>query len=151
MSSTENLHFKIGLSGVYWDKKPQYTVLVNDTKYSEGIISQESGIVEFIEFDVSVDEGPCKLTIRFENKTNDQVVKDDETKEDFVIVKDMLLHIDSVEIDDIDIGELTWRKSTFVGDDPSRPVLDNCVDLGWNGSWTLPVESPFYIWLLENI
>jgi hypothetical protein len=29
--------------------------------------------------------------------------------------------------------------------------LQNCVNLGWNGKWTLPFQSPFYIWLLESI
>jgi len=67
------------------------------------------------------------------------------------IEKDMLLHIRSIEIDEIDLGNLLWSKSQYVGDDVTRPVLDNCVDLGWNGTWTLAFASPFYIWLLENI
>jgi hypothetical protein len=67
------------------------------------------------------------------------------------IVKDMLLNVVSVEIDEIDIGHLLHSKSTFTGDDPTRPVLSNCVNLGWNGTWKLTFTSPFYIWLLENI
>jgi hypothetical protein len=29
--------------------------------------------------------------------------------------------------------------------------LDNCVNLGWNGTYTLKFASPFYIWLLEKL
>jgi len=38
-----------------------------------------------------------------------------------------------------------------VSEDATRPVLTNCIDLGWNGEWQLEFDSPFYIWLLENI
>ena len=77
----------------------------------------------------------------------DVVQSEDKTE----ILKDLLLNIKTVEIDEIDLGNLVFTNSEFVGDDSSRPVLDKCVDLGWNGTWTLPFESPFYIWLLENI
>ena len=151
MENKETLHFKIGLVGNYWSKVPIYSILVNDQPVFTKEISTPSGEVDTVEFDVEVSEGPCTLKIRLENKDNSDVVKDDPSKEDFVIVKDLILHIRSVEIDEIDLGELIWKKSVFTGDDPERPVLDKCIDLGWNGTWTLPFESPFYIWLLENI
>lgn len=151
MADTEKLHFKIGLAGTYWDQVPKYTILVNDTEFGEGYISEQSGNVQFFEFDADITEGPAVLKIRLENKTDDQVVKDNPDKADFTIVKDMLLHIKSVEIDEIDLGNMIFTKSEFVGDDASRPVLDKCIDLGWNGTWTLSFESPYYIWLLENI
>lgn len=151
MENQETLHFKIGLAGNYWDKVPIYSILIDDKILFTKEIATPTGEVDFIEFDVDVAEGPRILKIRLENKTDDQVVKDNNTKEDFVIVKDMLLHIDSIEIDEINLGDLVWKKSTFTGDDTSRPTLVKCVDLGWNGTWALPFESPFYIWLLENI
>lgn len=151
MADVEKLHFKIGISGTYWDKVPKYTILINDTEYSEGYISEQPGVTQYVEFDAEVTEGPCALKIRLENKTDDQVVKDDPNSPDFTIVKDMLLNIKSVEIDEIDLANMIFTKSEFVGDDAARPVLDKCIDLGWNGTWTLSFESPFYIWLLENI
>ena len=63
----------------------------------------------------------------------------------------MLLNIDSIEIDEIDISELKWSASEFVADDPNRPTLQECVNLGWNGSYQLKFTSPFYLWLLENM
>jgi len=149
MTDLEKLHYKIGLSGTYWDKKPIYSILVNDQVKETRQIDTASDEVFFIEFDCEVLEGPCTLKIRLENKENPDTVTDD-TTEEFVILKDMLLNIESVEIDEIDLGNLLFT-AKFIGDDPSRPVLDKCKHLGWNGAWTLEFTSPFYIWLLENI
>lgn len=145
---TETLHFKIGLAGTYWNKHPQYSILINDTVYHADTIATHSEEIFYVEFDAEVEEGPCTLKIRLENKDwTDTVQNEDKTE----IVKDMLLNIRSVEIDEIDMGNLIYTKTQFVGDDPERPVLDKCKDLGWNGAWILSFESPFYIWLLENI
>jgi hypothetical protein len=149
MSEVEKLHFKIGLSGTYWAKKPIYSILVNDQVKETCEITTASDEVFLVEFDCEVSEGPCALKIRLENKENPDTVTDD-TTEEFVILKDMLLNIESVEIDEIDLGNLLFT-AKFIGDDPSRPVLDKCKHLGWNGAWTLEFASPFYIWLLENI
>ena len=148
MSTVEKLHFKIGIGGTYWRKIPIYSILVNDTVLFTKEISTPSDEVSFIEFDHELEEGPARLKIRLENKDwTDTVQNQDKTE----ILQDMLLNIISVEIDEIDLGNLIFSKSEFVGDDADRPVLDKCVNLGWNGTWTLPFESPFYIWLLENI
>jgi hypothetical protein len=151
MSDVEKLHFKIGLAGSYWDKKPIYSISINDSIRETRQIESESGEIFYIEFDQEVEEGPVSLKIRLENKTDSDVVKDNPTQEDFTIIKDLMLHIKNIEIDGIELGQLIWEKSIFTGDDPARPVLDNCVDLGWNGAWELKFDSPFYIWLLENI
>jgi hypothetical protein len=145
---TETLHFKIGLAGTYWSKQPKYSILINDTIYNTDTINNASEETFYVEFDADIEEGPCALKIRLENKDwTDTVQNEDKT----AILKDMLLNIRSVEIDDINLGNLVYTKTQFVGDDPARPVLDKCQDLGWNGAWILAFESPFYIWLLENI
>ena len=145
----ETLHFKIGLAGTYWDKHPEYSILINDVKVVSNTIDTPTGEQFYVEFDHEIaEEGPCTLKIRLENKDwTDTVQNEDKTE----IVKDMLLNIRSVEIDEINLGNLIYTKTQFVGDDPERPVLDKCQDLGWNGAWILKFDSPFYIWLLENI
>lgn len=148
MADVEKLHFKIGLSGTYWDKKPRYGIVVNDRAVIIDNISTPAGQIEYVEFDADIEEGPCRLKIKLVNKElTDTVENEDKT----AIVKDLLLHIKSVEIDEIDLANLIYTKSRFVADDPARPELDMCIDLGWNGTWILDFESPFYIWLLENI
>jgi hypothetical protein len=142
----ETLKFKIGLSGTYWDRKPQYTVLIDDVQVAEGTADSE---VSYIEFSHELeDERPHAIKIRLENKTNRDVVQSDDKS---VIVKDMLLNIESISIDDVDLGQLKWDKSKFVGDDPARPEIAKCVNLGWNGTYTLEFSCPFYLWLLENM
>lgn len=148
MTIKERLHFKIGIGGTYWDKRPAYSILVNDQVCATGEISTPSGEFSFVEFDTDIDEGPSSLKIRLENKEWTDTVQNEEKTE---IIKDMLLNIKSVEIDEINLGNLVYTKTQFVGDDPERPVLDKCQDLGWNGAWILEFNSPFYIWLLENI
>jgi len=148
MSDLEKLHFKISIGGTYWKKVPVYSILINDKVIQSAKVAGASDEVEIIEFDADIEEGPARLQIRLENKDwTDTIQNEDKTE----ILKDMLLNIVSVEIDEIDLGNLIFTKSEFVGDDSSRPVLDCCVNLGWNGTWTLPFDSPFYIWLLENI
>ena len=140
----EKLNFKIGLNATYWGRKPQYSVLLNGKKYAEGICDDTLLYIEFTE-DVIEDQEHV-LEIRLENKTNaDTLTKDGE------IVKDMLLNIDSIEVDEIELGELKWSLSEFVADDSERETLKHCVNLGWNGSYRLKFTSPFYLWLLENM
>lgn len=150
--ATETLHFKIGLAGTYWDKRPQFSIAVGKQQFEVAReVTAPSGEVFFVEFDATINEGFVDLEISLDNKTNSDVVKDNYETEDFVIVNDMLLNIRSIEIDEINLGNLLYSKSKFVSEDPDRPTLNNCIDLGWNGTWRLTFESPYYIWLLSNI
>ena len=145
----ESLHFKIGLSGTYWSKRPQYSILVNQQLMLTSEISSVSGQIQYEEFTVSLPEDQeHELKICLTNKTNQDTL---ETSDKTAILKDMLLNIESIAIDDIDIGHLAWTTSEFLPQDPSRPVLQQCVNLGWNGAYTLRFSSPFYLWLLERL
>lgn len=145
-SEKETLKFKIGLSGTYWERKPQYTILIDDIKVAEGHADSSVSYVEF-SHDLE-DDKPHTINIRLENKTNYDVVQSDDKS---TIIKDMLLNIESISIDDVDLGQLKWDKSTFKGDESGRPELTGCVNLGWNGTYTLEFSCPFYLWLLENM
>jgi hypothetical protein len=145
--NTETLPFKIGLSGTFWAKRPDFSVWVNDKKYYQGTIAGESGQVEYVEFSADVAEDQeHKLIVRLENKTDLDTVVDDAE-----IVKDMLLNIETIKIDDIDLDVLRWNESVFYPDDASRQTIEACVNLGWNGAYTLTFSSPFYLWLLEKL
>lgn len=148
--STEKLSFKISLTGTYWDKRPNYSVYINDALIEQKDIENES--VHEIQFDHEVEEDQeHELKIRLNNKEDaDTVVENGEA------VKDMLLNIDGIEIDDIDIGNLRWT-AEYLLDTPreyqNKTVdhIDNCVNLGFNGSYILKFTSPFYVWLLEKL
>ena len=140
----ETLSFKIGLSGTFFNNVPAYSILLDGVKHASGKVSAET---KFIDFSVDIEEDQDHLLeIRLENKTSRDTVT-----ENSEIVKDTLLNIDSIAIDDIELDELKWSISEFVGDDPARPILQRCVNLGWNGSYRLKFTSPFYLWLLENM
>jgi hypothetical protein len=155
----ETLHFRIGLSGTYWDRPPQYSVLVNDTTVVESTrVDVATDEVFYVEFDVESTVELNRLQIRLENKTPADVKKDQYTDPDnFTIIGDMLLNIISVEIDEIDLGHLIYGASEYHVDEPvvyngeTTKIVKNCVNLGWNGEWRFPWTNPFYIWLLEHI
>ena len=72
------------------------------------------------------------------------------------VMKDMLLNIDDITIDDLSLGNLLWsaeykldERQMYNGKEIDH--MDRCVNLGWNGSYTLNFSSPFYIWLLEKL
>ena len=145
----ESLKFEIGLTGTYWDKKPQFSVWLDDHVVMQSEIASEAE--QIVNFEHKISEGPHTLKIRLENKTNrDTVIENGE------VVKDMLLNIDDITIDDINLGNLLWS-AEYVLDIPqvykgqTIDHLDGCVNLGWNGTYILKFSSPFYIWLLEKL
>lgn len=147
--NTETLTFKIGLSGTYWDKKPAYSVLIDGVEQAAGIISSDNDTVEYKEFTANlVDDQQHTLSVRLNNKTNDDTIQNDDKTE---IVKDMLLNICSVEIEGLELGQMKWDSSVFVADDYERPTMTGCVNLGWNGTYSITFSCPFYLWLLENM
>jgi len=147
MSDQETLHFKIGLSRSSTKKQPKFKIYVNNTELVCAELTGAAHTTEYFEFDAAVDEGDCHLAIEFLNKSVHDTVLDVNGN----IIEDLLLNIESIEIDDIDLGQLIWSNSEFVATDPNRPTLKNCVNLGWNGSYQLKFNSPFYLWLLENM
>ena len=156
MDDKESLNFKIGLSGTSSNKKPLVIIKVNETEYFNGFLTADKGVTEYIEFSAEINEGSHELHIIFCNKEDSDTVKDHTDQ----IVDDFLLNIDSIEIDEIDLGILKWTISNYrpvyspnFADLTQRQITDvkNCVNLGWNGTWSLPFTSPFYVWLLENI
>jgi len=144
----EQVHVKLGISGTYWAKRPQYRVVLNNTVMAQGEITSESDVTEYVEFDCEYDTEEVVLQVFLTNKTDSDTVQNEDKT---AIVKDMLLNIESCEVDEIDLGNLIYEITEFVAEDVSRPTLKKCINLGWNGAWTLRWANPFYIWLLENI
>ena len=145
----EKLSFVVTLSGTYWDRRPQFSIWLDDHAVIQSEIA--STAQQSVTFERTIDEGPHTLKIRLENKT-----KADTNIRNGEIVDDMLLNIDDIMIDDISLNNLLWsgeyvldKKQTYKGQEIDH--LDNCVNLGWNGTYILKFTSPFYIWLLEKL
>ena len=145
----ENLSFKISFTGTFWDRRPQFSVWLDDHVVIQSEIT--SSAEQIVSFERRVNEGPHELKIRLENKVDaDTVIENDE------VVKDMLLNIDDITIDDISLGNLLWSAEYILDgkqmyQDKEIDHLDGCVNLGWNGTYVLKFSSPFYIWLLEKL
>jgi hypothetical protein len=145
----EKLSFVVALSGTFWERRPQFSIWLDDHQ----VVASEivSLAQQEIKFERTIDEGAHTLKIRLENKTNNDTVL-----ENGEVVKDMLLNIDDITIDDISLGNLLWS-AEYILDHPQEyrgqtiTKLDNCVNLGWNGTYILKFTSPFYIWLLEQL
>jgi hypothetical protein len=145
----EKLKIVVTLSGTFWGKRPQFSIWLDDNQIVSSEIASQAQ-QEFA-FEHTIDEGEHSLKIRLENKTDsDTKVVNGE------VVNDMLLNIDDITFDDISLGNLLWSAEYY----PDRPKqyngqivtkLENCVNLGWNGTWVLKFTSPFYIWLLEQL
>jgi len=133
----ENLSFKISLTGTFWDRRPQFSVWLDDHVVTQSEIA--SSAEQIVSFERRVDEGSHTLKIRLENKTNaDTNIKNGDV------------------IDDISLGNLLWsaeyildEKQMYQGKEIDH--LDGCINLGWNGTYVLKFTSPFYIWLLEKL
>jgi len=148
--SKEKLSFKISLTGTFWDKRPNYSILLNDALIEQKDIENESVHEIVFEHEVEKDQ-EHELKIRLNNKEDaDTVYRDGH------VVHDMILNIDGIEIDNVDIGNLRWT-AEYLLDNPREyqgktvDHIDNCVNLGFNGSYILKFTSPFYLWLLEKL
>ena len=145
----EKLSFVVSLSGTFWEKRPQFSIWIDDHQIIQSEITDS--IIHPVTFEHTIDEGPHSLKIRLENKN-----KHDTQIIDGEVVKDMLLNINDIVIDDIGLGNLIWS-AEYILDTPQQyqgktiTHLDSCVNLGWNGTYILKFSSPFYIWLLEKL
>jgi hypothetical protein len=144
----ETLSFSVLLSSTNWGKLPQFSIWLDEQQFISNTVDATSTPFTF---SAEVTPGVHKLKIVLENKT-----PADTKLEAGNIVNDMLLNIDDIVIDDISLGHLLWT-ADYTLDQPQNyngktiTNLDNCVNLGWNGTYSLSFSSPFYLWLLESL
>ena len=157
---TENLKFKLELHATMWNKPPHAEIMINDHVCFKGDITGSEDKPDVIEFEHELTEGePYNLTIRRSGKGKYETVVNDKGD----ILKDQLLNIKSIEIDEIDIGGLVYE-GVYTPEYPEpwatqqkdagielQESFKNVTRMGHNGSWTFAFESPFYMWLLENL
>ena len=156
---TEKLKFKLELWAEYWDRAPRANILINNYSHYNQEITGTEKEPTIIEFEHELTEGEkYSLLIERSGKDSKQTVV-----EDNCIVKDQLLHIKSIEIDEIDIGALVyeaiytpkypepWASQQQQAGNELPKSFKNVTIIGHNGRWELGFASPFYMWLLENL
>jgi hypothetical protein len=158
--ATEKLKFKIELYATMWDQPPHAEILIGDHTHFDGDITGTEDKPHIIEFEHELTEGEkYELVIKRSGKGKKQTVLDEKGD----IIKDQLLHIKRIEIDEIDIGALVYE-GVYTPDYPEpwatqqresgndlKDSFKNVTQMGFNGTWKLGIESPFYMWLLENL
>ena len=157
---TENLKFKLELHATMWDKPPYAEIMINDHICFKGDITGSEEKPNVIEFEHELTEGEeHHLTIKRSGKGKYQTIIN--AKGD--ILKDQLLNIKSIEIDEIDIGGLVyegvytpqypepWATQQKDAGIDLKESFKNVTRMGHNGTWTFKFVSPFYMWLLENL
>ena len=158
--ATEKLKFKLELYATMWDKPPVAEILINDNSYFKGDIAGTEDKPTLVEFEHECTEGEkSELIIIRSGKDYNQTVVNEKGD----LLKDQLLHIKSIEIDEIDIGALVyegvytpeypepWASQQREAGIELQESFNNVTKMGHNGTWQLKFESPFYMWLLENL
>jgi len=143
-----------------WDKPPVAEVKLNSKSYFKSEITGTEQDPIVIEFEAELtEESEYNLIIERSGKGKNQTVLNDKRE----IIKDQLLHIKSIEIDEIDIGPLVyegvytpkypepWATQQRESGNDLKDSFKNVTQMGFNGAWKFTFSSPFYMWLLENL
>ena len=157
--ATESLKFKIELYSTYWNKPPIVEVKVGDKSYFKNEITsteKQPTLIEFVH-DCESDKSHNLSLIRTNKNVKETIVENNK------IVKDQLLNIKYIEIDEINIGSLIYEgvytpeyPQPWATQQHNKGVtlpksFKNVTKLGHNGIWAFTFTSPFYMWLLENL
>ena len=158
--ATEKLKFKLELYSTMWNKPPHAEILINYDVQFKGYITGTEEKPDVIEFEYEMEEGQdYSLIINRSGKGRNQTVVNEKGD----ILKDQLLHIKSINIDEIDIASLVfdgvdtpiypepWATQQRESVNDLRDSFKNVTSMGFDGEWKFSFGSPFYMWLLENL
>lgn len=140
----EKIKFKILLGSNYQTEAPHAEVLIDDTVIFDAQVSSESYIIHNGNFE---NEGDHKLIIKLKNKKPEHT----EVDADGNIIKDSLLEIKQVIMEDIEIHNsfsLDQNKFYYEHSGEQHQLYNT---LGVNGQAVINFSTPFYVWLLETI
>jgi hypothetical protein len=164
----EELKFAITLSGTYWgDRNPEFDIVLDDqillsdritrlpsTKGLPNPVARPAEINELtlqrFEVTATVEPGDHVLGVVFKNKQADDTCG---FQEDGTWMWDKMLHIEAVEMDDIDIETLVYSEGTYTYTDSTgtEQTVAGSTSMSWNGTWSLKFSTPLYIWMLERL
>ena len=150
--ATEKLKFKLALYSTMWDKPPHAEILIDDQSFFKQDITSTEDEPTLIEFETDLEEGKdYQLIIKRSGKTNNQTIINEKGD----ILKDQLLHIKHITIDEIDIGALVyegvytpeypepWATQQRQSGNELKESFKNVTQMGFNGEWKFKFTSPF--------
>lgn len=142
------VNIKTTLRPEYFDRAPKIRVSLDNVYIYDGEVCDIVDIDQDVEY--SEDQETVTLTIELYGKTQEDTVVD----KNLQVLKDTLVYIDSVKIEDCDLGEnlhkIGYYRHDFngTGNKITQPWAQ-C--MGCNGQQELVIANPIALWLLENL
>jgi hypothetical protein len=150
------MHISIKLGATWWDEAPKAKISIDDVDLWQGTVEHDMKQDFRI---VTHNHTESVLSIEMYNKQVHQTVCEGDT-----IIRDQLLKIEQIMINDIDLDYLLFSKSEYWPQYPKHVIaefaarnetlpccLQKVTTLGFNGIWQLRFTHPFEIWYLENL
>jgi len=141
----EKIKLKAVIDSEYFKNPPHLRISIGEDVLTDLPVTKET----IIEKELLVeDDRLYKLNFTLHDKSKyDTVLENDN------IVKDTLIKIRKIELDDVDITSmLPINQDTFYyihdGSTEKHAFYDT---MGVNGTSTVEFTTPFYVWLLENL
>ena len=142
----EELDFEIKLLSNTIDNCPSIKIGIDSTEYFNGEVLGE----QTVKFSASVLDN-FNLNIDYAGNNPADLILNDEG----MPINSVIVTVDSVKIEGIDVTEIAFNHSKFNIDPNEKYIeddqLEECMELGPRGVWTMPIQSPAYIWILENL
>ena len=140
----ETIQLKAVIDSEYFNNPPHLRISLDKDVLADFPVTEETVIEKELTID---DDKTYKLNFTLHDKS-----KYDTVVEDGKIVKDTVVKIKQVEIDDVDITSMmTVNQDNFyyIHKDGSKDIFYDT--MGVNGTSTIEFTTPFYVWLLENL
>lgn len=148
---------KLKLIPEYWNRPPSISVILNKECCIKKSIIEEQTLE--CKFDSALLQEENYLAVQRYGKTNEDTIINENNE----VVKDSVLHISGVEINDIDLGNIVYTIPFF----PEYPEpwatqqknngnilptsVKPCTSIFHNGEWRITWTEPFHLWYLENL
>tara|TARA_A100000164_G_C21890357_1_gene765046 strand:+ start:87 stop:518 length:432 start_codon:yes stop_codon:yes gene_type:complete len=142
----EKLDFEIKLISNTTTNCPEVKVGIDHITYFAGEVLGE----EVVKFTASVADN-FNLHVKFAGNDPKKLILDDQG----MPTNSIQITVDTIIIEGIDVTQIAYNKSEYNIDSREKYIdqyeLTECMDLGLHGVWTMHIQSPVYIWMLENL
>jgi hypothetical protein len=118
---------------------PKIKFYLDDDLYEDFTFTDVSSKIDI---PLSLLDGEHELTIEIYNKTNASTLLDENNN----IVKDQLITLDQIAIDDVILPDFVKYSGVYIVGDNTYP---QALTWGLNGRWVLKFSVPFITWVLD--
>ena len=147
MSTSESVTIKFNVTST------DYSIPLGMRVSLDGVVFYENAHVSSetpVQHQLSDDDGEHELVFELFGKRPEHTQIDQDNN----IVSDAMLSVAGIEIDEIDIDQITQFQAIYHHDcnGTQAPQEDRFYgDMGCNGTVQLKFSTPVYLWLLENM